>query len=116
MTEPSAPTFAQLAEGWLHHYSAHKHCAEWQRRSKRILATNIIPHIGTLPAEQIGRRDVARLVAQCAERGKRATANHVLVITRGVFDWGIQSGRIDCASPAHGIKRQSLKPRARVLS
>jgi integrase len=113
---PELPTFQELAESWLQLYSARQHKPEWHRRVTRILRRNVLPHLGALPAEQITRKEVARVVSRRMEVGKGATANHVLVTIRGVFDWAVQSGRIDCANPTLGIKRAKLKPRERVLS
>ena len=109
------PTFQELAESYLQIHSAHNHKPEWHRRVTRILHLNVLPHLGALPAERITKQDVARVVARIKEVGKGATANHVLVTTRGVFDWAEQSGRIDFPNPTLGIKRAKLKERERVL-
>jgi len=101
-----SPTFADLSQEWLRVYSAPRHSAEWHEKSTYYLHSCILPKFGPLSVDDVKQQEVARMVNAIAEAGLRVKANHVLVTTRGVFAWGITTGRIGCPNPARDIKRQ----------
>ena len=111
-----SPTFADLSQEWLRVYSAPRHSAEWHEKSTYYLHSCILPKFGPLSVDDVKQQEVARMVNAIAEAGLRVKANHVLVTTRGVFAWGITTGRIGCPNPARDIKRQKVGKGERVLS
>jgi integrase len=109
-------TFAQITDEWLL-ATEHRLRPSWHSAAARILRREVLPFLGSMPADRIGRRDVTQVIARCMQRGSPSIANHALALIRIVFNWGIASGRLDAAQdPTRGLKKHRLPPRERVLS
>ena len=109
-------TFAQITDEWLQ-TTKHRLRPSWHVAAARILRRDVVPFLGSMRADRIGRRDVAQVIARCMQRGSPSIANHALALIRIVLNWGIASGRLDAThDPTRGLKKHRLPARERVLS
>lgn len=110
------PTFTDLADQWLAEKSV-IYRPKWISEARRILAKDLLPTLGTRPANRITRRDITRAMQLAVERGSPGMAGQTMSMARAVFTWAIETGRFDGPNPAQGMKKpQPWRPRRRVLS
>jgi integrase len=84
---------------------------------ERLLARNVTPSLGHLPAEVVKRTDVKRILDQLIQRNANIHANRCLALIRAIFNWGIRNELITGSNPAGNMDRPSKEsPRDRVLT
>ena len=111
--------FKSLAERWLEvHAKPRKRT--W-REDQRKLNKYIYPEIGTIPANEVQKADIVRIVDTVAKHGSTGNgapvnADRVRVLISTIYNWA--SGELDIQiNPARGISpRSERKVRDRPLS
>jgi integrase len=118
--ENAAGNFSALAKRYMEEHER-KNARDGQpscstREAQRLLDADILPAIGQHKVEAIKRQHVAAVVEAAADRGSYVVADRVLGLVRAIFNWAISTGRLE-ANPTAGLKkRNTAKPRIRVLS
>ncbi len=110
--ERNKNTFAELAERYVEEY-AKKRNKSW-RNTQKLVARNLLPRWGKLPASDITRSDVRAMMASIEAP---ITANQTLASASAIFSWAIKQehGGVKI-NPCHGVERNETKSRERVLS
>jgi integrase len=112
-------TFAILAEDYLREHAKIARRigpGSWTAEVRRILNAEILPAFGSVPADAVTRTMVAGAVEAVARRGSFSIADKVLGIVRSIYRWAVGTGRAD-RDPTTGLaKRNTGRPRARVLN
>ena len=110
--ERNKNTFAELAERYVEEY-AKKRNKSW-RNTQKLVARNLLPRWGKLPAPDITRSDVRAMMASIEAP---ITANQTLASASAIFSWAIKQehGGVKI-NPCHGVERNETKSRERVLS
>jgi integrase len=118
-TERAAETFAKLAERYLTEHERRN--ARNGRRSQstdqaeRILCADILPVIGSHRAEAVTKQQISEAVEAAADRGSFVIADRILGLIRAIYNWGIATGALE-VNPTMGLKkRNTSRPRQRVL-
>lgn len=110
-------TVAGMFEKWerLHLKRA---CKDGGTEVKRYFDLDVLPALGALPVEELGRRHVAALVDGALERGSPRVAQLLLGYVRQFCRWGLARGYLE-TDPSAALSKASIKtngPRERVLS
>jgi integrase len=112
-------TFATLADEYLREHAKIARRAgpgSWTAEVRRILNAEILPAIGSVPADAVTRPMISGAVEAVARRGSYSIADKTLGVVRSIYRWAVGTGRSD-RDPTMGIaKRNAGRPRARVLS
>lgn len=92
--DPAAPsregiTFGELADRWMAHEAERELAESTLSGYGRILKGDIKPKIGSMPAHEVERRDVADVVDAVTARGAPVQASRVLSVIRNVLEYGI---------------------------
>ncbi len=107
-------SFADLAKCFVEE-ARHRLKPSWCGELERILRADVVPVLGGLRASMVRRSDVALVVEKVASRGRYVAADRVLGIVRAVFNWANATGRLE-GNPTTGLKkRNTSRPRSRVL-
>jgi integrase len=120
ISQSGAESFESLARAYMTEHERRN--ARGERRSAstqeawRLLNTDILPKIGSYKAEGITKRDVIDTVECAAQRGAYVVADRILGLIRAIYNWALGTGRLD-VNPTAGLKkRNTSRPRERVLS
>jgi integrase len=117
--ESKPMTFKELVDVFLSEHemrSARGRTGSWPKELRRILKSDILPTLGLVPASSVTRVDVAKVVDRVVARGSFVAADRVLGIVRSIFSWANGTGKVDI-DPARGLKKRNTgRPRERVLS
>ena len=119
-TEDAADTFARLADRYMAEHER-KNARDGKlsrstREARRLLDVDILPKLGQHKAAAVNRQHVMTAVEAAADRGSYVVADRLLGLIRAIFNWAIATGRLD-ANPTLGLKkRNTAKPRDRVLT
>jgi integrase len=110
-------TVRGLFERWaaLHLARAYK---DGGKEPRRYFEKDILPALGDLPAEDLSRAHVARVVDAALERGSPRTAALNLTYLRQLARWGMARGYLD-SDPTAALRKSSIPTagmRERVLS
>jgi integrase len=113
-------TFSALAVRYMREHE--KRNARGARQStstleaQRQLDRDILPKLGRMRVEAITRLHVMEVVEAVADRGSYVAADRALGLIRSIYNWGCGTGRLD-RNPTLGLKkRNSSRPKERVLS
>jgi integrase len=93
-------------------------CKDGGAEVRRYFDRDVLPALGDLPVEELGRRHVAALVDGALERGAPRVAQMLLGYVRQFCRWGQARGYLD-TDPTAALSKASIKtngPRERVLS
>lgn len=84
---PEALTFAGLAELYLerHVRGRLRSAVEVERKIRR----EMLPTLGAMPAHEVKRRDVIKLLDAIVDRGSPMQANKVRSLLAGIYHWGM---------------------------
>jgi integrase len=96
-------TVSKLMEEWFRREQNSRRGADEKRRA---LEYDLLPAIGTRPADQISRADIHDLIDHIVDRGAPVHANRVLAYLRRMFAWATERDLIP-ASPVVGVKPPS---------
>lgn len=108
-------TFGQLAEDYIAEHKR-RFNPNWTREVDRVLKVDILPHLKALRADAVAKADVVRAVEGVAGRGAFEAADNVLGLVRAIYNWGVGTGRLE-HDPTRGLKKRNTgRPRERVLS
>jgi Arm DNA-binding domain len=108
----SAGTFAELAARYQTEH-ARRNNKSW-KQAAALVARNLLPRWGSLPATTISRADVKAMMARCASQ---TVANQTLAAASAIFTWAIKEdiGGIEL-NPCSHVTRNTTTSRDRVLS
>ena len=110
----TAITFAELVEERFAKGDPLKPRSE--RDYRMLLKADILPHIGDLPAEQVGRAHIIAVIDRIANRGAARRADTSRAVMSAVFNFGIDRGLVS-GNPASGLRnRHDNRPRDVVLT
>lgn len=107
------PTLEAFVEEFIEKYSK-PNKKSW-KEDQRLLDKEVIPRMGLLRLDEIGRRDVVELLDKVRDRGAPIMANRLLAVVRRMFKFSIERGILE-VSPVIHIKAQAEKSRERVLT
>lgn len=115
-----AETFAELAARYMLEHAIRNARGDRHSRStdeaQRLLNHDILPVLGRLMAEAVVRQHVMRVVEAIADRGAYVAADRALGLIRAIYNWACGTGRLD-RNPTIGLKkRNTVRPKTRVLS
>lgn len=83
---------------------------------ERILSHDILPRIGQMRPDLVTRRQVSQIVESIADRGAYVASDRALGVIRAIYNWGCATGRLE-NDPTIGLKkRNSSRPKIRVLT
>lgn len=82
-----------------------------ERDYRHVLAHDILPFLGPLPAKRVTRDQVVTVVNTIAARGATRRADTTRAVIRSIFAFGIDRGLVD-SNPATGLRnRHAYHPR-----
>jgi integrase len=100
-------------------------CEEWLQRDqadnrdvatvRRIMAREVLPHIGDMQIEAVRKRDLIAVIDQVVDRAP-VRANRVLAHTKRLFRWAANRDLIEVNPAANVEKPTTERARDRVLS
>jgi integrase len=102
----NANSFASIAAQWLEHWR-HGKSPRHVDSTRRRLAANILPSLGTRPIAEIEAPDLVAMVKAIEERGARDIAKRALETTGQIFRFGIASGYVK-RNPASEIRPSDI--------
>jgi integrase len=103
------PTFAELVEERFAEGSPLRPATE--RDYRHVLAHDVLPALGPLPARHVTRDQVVMVINKVAARGATRRADLARAVIRSIFAFGIDRGLVD-SNPATGLKnRHAYRPR-----
>ena len=110
----SAMTFAELAEARL---TKGEPLRETSLRDYRhVLACDVLPDIGQLPASEVTRDHVIALIDKVAARGSTRRADTARAVVSSIYGFGLDRGHVK-ENPARDLRnRHDYQPRDVVLS
>lgn len=109
----TAITVQALCADFIERY-AKVHKRTWLEDERR-LARDVIPVIGQMPAKEVSRKDINRLLDSKMDAGSPVSANRLLAVLSKVFGWAVERGEIE-ASPCTGVRKPAKETsRERVL-
>lgn len=89
-----APTVRELADGYLE--AKGSELSDGTLRSRRLqLNRDVLPRIGDLPAPEVDREAVHRVLDPILDRDARVQANRTLSSLRVVLDYGVDRGHLE---------------------
>jgi len=94
------PTFALLADEYIKRHASQKRSGF---EDVRIIEKDVLPKWGGIPAKEIRRRDVVRLINAVKDRGAPIAANRTLALVRKIFNFGIDQDIVE-SNPCSRIK------------
>jgi integrase len=109
LEERKAPTFAELADGYLERY-AKPNKKSWSE-DQRIIQNKLNPVLGRIPAKDVTRADLRRLLEDIVRRPAPVEANRTHAVLRKLFNWAISQDLVE-QTPCFGLPRPA-KERAR---
>jgi site-specific recombinase XerD len=98
-------TFAQVADRYERDFVASELAATTAQEYRRLLRKEVLPNLGRLPANSIGRQDVVLLLDRIKKRGP-VLANRVQALISGVFRFAIEQ-ELAKENPCVGIRRRT---------
>ena len=108
-------TFGEMAKAYIAEHRQ-RYAPAWTKEVERMLEADVMPHLKTLRVDSVLRAEVASVVEKVATRGAFDAADNTLGLLRAVFNWGAATGRTE-HDPTRGLrKRNTGRPRERVLS
>lgn len=109
-----ADTFKTLAEHYLDLYAKTK---KSRTETKRILEREWYPTIGGMKAGEVERLTITKVLEEIAvKREAPVAANRALAAVRGVYNWAVDTGRLE-RTPVVKVKRKGKEePRTRYLT
>lgn len=109
-----ADTFKSLAEEYLEIYAKSK---KSRAETRRILEREWYPSIGAMKAGEVERLTVTKILEDIAVKRKApVAANRALAAVRGVYNWAVDTGRLE-RTPVVKVKRKGKEePRTRYLN
>ena len=108
-------TFRELVDRYMAE-ARHRLRPAWAKELERILKVDVFPIMNGQRIDAITKADVVKAVERVADRGCYVAADRVLGIIRSIFNWANATGRLD-ANPTMGLKkRNTSRPRGRVLT
>lgn len=102
----TANSFATIASGWLEHWKDDK-SARHVDSTRRRLASNILPSLGSLQMADIKAADIVAMVRAIEARGARDVAKRALETTAQIFRFAIAHGMAE-RNPAAEIKPRDI--------
>jgi integrase len=103
------PTFDELVEERFAEGSPLRPATE--RDYRHVLAHDVLPAIGPMPARRVTRDQVVMVINKVAARGATRRADLARAVIRSIFAFGIDRGIVD-NNPATGLKnRHAYRPR-----
>ena len=109
-----APNVAQLVDEYIERWA--KPTKRTWREDARMLAKDVVPHLGRRKAKDIKRREIMLVIDKIVDRGSPVSANQTLRIITKMFSFAVERGVLD-ASPCVAIKTPGKgEERDRVLS
>jgi integrase len=107
--ERHEPTFADLVEERFAKGSPLRPATE--RDYRHVLAHDVLPALGALPARSVTRDQVVAVINEVAARGATRRADTARAIIRSIFAFGIDRGLVE-GNPATGLRnRHAYRPR-----
>ncbi len=86
------------------------------RDYRHLLAADIFPRIGDLPAPSVSRQHIIELLDKITERGATRRADTARAIISSIYSFGLDRGLVS-DNPASGLKnRHTYRPREVVLA
>jgi integrase len=82
-----------------------------ERDYRHVLAHDVLPALGALPAKRVTRDQVVMVINKVAARGATRRADTARAIIRSIFAFGIDRGLVDSNSAAGLRNRHSYRPR-----
>ena len=105
--ERGEPTFSALAEEYIKRHASQKKSGH---EDIRIIKRDLLGPWGNLPAKEIRRRDVIRLIDEIKDRGAPIMANRTLSVIRRVYNIGISRDLVD-VNPTVLVRRPGKEQR-----
>ncbi|EIJ33547.1 tyrosine-type recombinase/integrase [Thiothrix nivea] len=96
------PTIEQFADTYINLYAKARK-KSWET-DRRYLARDVVPILGSLPLDKVGRGHVVALLDKKQEAGAMVARNRLISLLSKFFNYAIERGHIT-ANPAAGIKR-----------
>ena len=107
------PVFAAVMEEW---FAGDQKGKRGIGEKRRALSVDVLPKLGPVPIDAIGRSDIRSLLDAIVARGAPIQANRVLAYLRRLFNWAVERDII-AVSPAEKIKAPTAeRSRDRTLS
>jgi integrase len=103
----SEATFSSLADEYTKRHASQKRSGH---EDIRIINRDLLKPWGNLPAKEIRRRDVIRLVDEIKDRGAPIMANRTLAVIRRVYNFGISRDLVD-VNPTVLVRRPGKEQR-----
>lgn len=111
-----AYTFRRLADAWFERHAKTNRTKGRQYDDRLMLEKDILPAIGSTPADTVEKHDVIRVADAVLQRGAKVRANRTLSLIRTIYRWGGAEG-LTRSDPTMGIrKRATERSRDRVLT
>ena len=109
-----ADTFRTLAEEYLAKYAKNKRS---RAETRRILEREWFPAIGAMKAGEVERLTITKVLEDIAlVREAPVASNRALAAIRGVYNWAVETGRLE-RTPVVKVKRKGEEePRTRFLN
>ena len=96
----TVPVFSAVMTDWFEKDQKGKRGVAEKRRA---LSVDVLPRLGPLPIDAIGRSDIRSILDSIVARGAPIHANRVLAYLRRLFNWAVERDII-AVSPAEKIK------------
>lgn len=107
-------TVEEMSEEFIEKYAKPRN-RSW-KQVQRSFKNHINPALGAMPAKEVQRKDVVRLIDKLKSSKHPHAANQVLVALRKMYNWAIERDELDF-NPCHVIKKPVPTPeRERVLT
>lgn len=107
-------TVRKMSEDFIERHARPK-TRRW-KYTQQVFRNHINPAIGDIPAKDVQRKDVIRLLDKIKASKSPHAANHVLVALRKMYNWAIERDELQF-NPCHVIKKPvATNERERVLS
>lgn len=111
-----AATFAEVAERFMAEHAGPQLKPRTVESYQALLTNHILPALGSMPMDDIGRADVQQLHSRIGKTAKGA-ANRALAVVSSILNiaagWGFREGQ---SNPCRGIKRFKENPKERYLT
>lgn len=107
------PTVADFAAEYIERH-AKPNKRTWAE-DQRLLARDVLPHIGRLKLDAVHRRDIVALVDAVRDRGAQVLANRALAVVRRMFGFAVERSVIE-QSPVTHVRQTRETPRERVMT
>jgi integrase len=111
--ERRAETFRAIAEDYFGRKAKDHRTREW---AQAAMARLVYPSLGAKPIDDIGRRDIVRLLDDIEDQRGPFMANRALGIVSSIFNWHATRSDTFRSPIVRGMKRADEQARARVLS